>query len=53
MRKMLVGTGIGVVLGGILGLAIAPQINFLPTLSETAILAVAGGFIGFGLSAKP
>lgn len=52
MRNVLIGTVIGVILGGSLGWAISPLISFLPTLSVIAIFASAGGFIGFRITAK-
>lgn len=58
MRNVLIGTVIGVILGGSFGWAISPLISlislisFLPTLSVIAIFASAGGFIGFRITAK-
>lgn len=52
IRNVLIGTGIGVVLGGILGWSISPLISFLPTLSVIGIGATVVGIIGLVIGAK-
>lgn len=50
--NMVIAVAIGVVLGGILGWSVAPEIDFLSTLSVIGIGATVVGIIGLVIGAK-